>query len=211
MPDTPWLLLIVLLVAGLDAVLPFMPSESTVVAAGVLSAATGRPPLPALIAVAAVGAFLGDWAAYSAGRRGTDSVVARLKRGRRSRAVYFWVRTLLLHRNGALVVVFARYVPGGRSATAFAAGIVGFPVARFRRWTALGVLIWAVQAALLGFFGGAAFEEHPLVGLLVAYACAGLITGIALLVQRLFPAGRGGDADHNAIRNGSVSEPDALS
>ena len=41
----PWVLAVVFVVAGLDALLPFMPSESTVVTCGVAAAGTGRPHL----------------------------------------------------------------------------------------------------------------------------------------------------------------------
>lgn len=182
--DSPWVLIVVFLVAGLDAVLPFMPSESTVVAVGVVTAGTGRPHLAALILVAAAGAYAGDLLARHLGRRSTRAVLARLQRGRRGRAVHDGVHRLL-HRRGGLVIVFARYVPGGRSTTAFAAGVVDYPAWRFRWYTGLGVVLWAVEAALLGYLGGSIFAGHPLLGLLVAGAGALAVTGLALLGQRL--------------------------
>jgi membrane protein DedA with SNARE-associated domain len=181
---SPWLLVIVFAVAGLDAMLPFMPSESTVVALGVLSAGTGRPQLALLILAAATGAYAGDRLSYQIGRSSNRAVIARLQRGRRSKLVHDWVHRLLSHR-GRLVIVFARYVPGGRSTTAFAAGVVGYPLGRFRRYTAIAVLLWAIEAALLGYLGGAAFAAEPLVGLAVAWAAALAITGVAVLIQRL--------------------------
>jgi membrane-associated protein len=185
---SPWVLVAVFAVAGLDAVLPFMPSESTVVAIGVVSAGTGRPHLAALIGTAAAGAYLGDLLSYAIGRRSNRAVLARLQRGRRARAVHDWVHRLL-HSRGGLVIVFARYIPGGRSTTAFAAGLVSYPAARFRWYTALGVLLWAAEAALLGYLGGELFESRPLIGLLVAWTAATAVTGAALLIQRaLTPA-----------------------
>jgi membrane-associated protein len=47
------------------------------------------------------------------------------------------------------VIVFARYLPGGRSTTAFAAGIVGYPLVRFRWYTAAGVLLVTGLAAVV--------------------------------------------------------------
>jgi membrane-associated protein len=179
----PWILVVVLLVAGLDAVLPFMPSESTVVAVGVVAAATGRPHLAALIAAAAVGAYLGDRLSYRIGRRSTRALVARLQRGRRAAAVHDWVHRLL-HRRGGLLIVFARYLPGGRSTTAFAAGVVDYPVGRFRLYTAIGVVAWALEAALLGYLGGSLFAEAPLLGLAAGWTGALVLTGVAVLVQR---------------------------
>jgi membrane protein DedA with SNARE-associated domain len=184
---SPWVLVVVFAVAGLDAILPFMPSESTVVAVGVVTAGTGRPYLAALIAAAAAGAYAGDRLSYLIGRRSNRALAARLQRGRRSRAVHEWVHRLL-HNRGGLVIVFARYVPGGRSTTAFAAGLVGYPLARFRWYTACGVLIWATQAALLGYLGGAMFESNPLLGLAAAWAFAAGLTGVAVAIQRAFGA-----------------------
>jgi membrane-associated protein len=192
--DSPWVLIVVFLVAGLDAVLPFMPSESTVVAVGVVAAGTGRPHLAALILVAAAGAYAGDLLACHAGRRSTRAVLNRLQRGRRARAVHNWVHRLL-HSRGGLVIVFARYIPGGRSTTAFAAGIVGYPARRFRWYTGLGVLLWAIEAALLGYLGGSIFADHPLLGLLVAWTGALAVTGLAILVQRLADRPRRGSPE----------------
>jgi membrane-associated protein len=73
---SPWVLVAVFAVAGLDAVLPFMPGESTVVAIGVVSAGTGRPHLAALIGTAAAGAYLGDLLSYAIGRRSNRAVLA---------------------------------------------------------------------------------------------------------------------------------------
>jgi membrane protein DedA with SNARE-associated domain len=180
---SPWLLAVVVLVAGLDALLPFMPSESTVVAAAVLAAGSGQPNLVLLIAAASVGAFLGDVLSYGLGRRHHVTVAERLQRGRRSRAVHGWVHKVL-HTRGAMVIVFARFLPGGRSATAFAAGVVGYPGWRFRVFTAIGVTFWATQSALLGYLGGAVFKDRPILGLLLAGALAMPVTSIAILIQR---------------------------
>jgi len=144
----PWVLAVVFVVAGLDALLPFMPSETTVVACGVAAAGTGRPHLALLIAAASAGAYLGDQASFRIGRRSTGSVEARLSH-HRARRLHAWVRRLL-HSRGGLVIVFARYLPGGRSATALAAGVVGYPAVRFAWYTAIGVVAWAVEAALIG-------------------------------------------------------------
>ena len=180
----PWVLAVVFVVAGLDALLPFMPSETTVVACGVAAAGTGRPHLALLIAAASAGAYLGDQASFRIGRRSTGSVEARLSH-HRARRLHAWVRRLL-HSRGGLVIVFARYLPGGRSATALAAGVVGYPAVRFAWYTAIGVVAWAVEAALIGYLGGAVFTGRPILGLLLAGAVALAISGLALLIQHVF-------------------------
>ncbi|WP_250029593.1 DedA family protein [Paractinoplanes maris] len=180
---SPWILAVVFVVAGLDALVPFMPSESTVLACGVAAAGTGRPHLGLLVLVAAAGAWAGDVLSYRVGRRSTAAVTARLSH-RRAVAVHDWVRRLLRSRGG-LVIVFARYVPGGRSTTALAAGLVGYPPKRFAWYTAAAVVLWASQAALLGYLGGTLFEHHPLLGFLVAGSAALAITGLAVGIQRI--------------------------
>ncbi|MFI7544749.1 DedA family protein [Actinoplanes sp. NPDC049599] len=180
----PWVLVLVLIVAGLDAILPFMPSESTVVAAGVVAAATGRPNLGLLIAAAALGAYAGDLLSYRIGRRSNRAVAARTARGRRAQLVHDWVHRML-HGRGGLIIVSARYVPGGRSTTAFSAGVVGYPLTRFHCYTGLGVLIWAVQAALLGYLGGAVFADRPLLGLALGCVGALALSGLVVAVYRL--------------------------
>lgn len=179
---SPWILAVVFVVAGLDAIVPFMPSESTVVACGVAAAGTGRPVLVLLILVAAAGAYAGDQLSFRIGRRGRG-FSERLSH-RRARAVHAWVHRLLASRGG-LVIVFARYLPGGRSTTALAAGLVGYSAVRFHWYTAAGVLLWAVEAALLGYLGGAVFAGRPLAGLLLGWAGAAVITGLAIGVQSL--------------------------
>lgn len=177
-------MVLVFVVAGLDAVLPFMPSESTVIAVAVVTAQTGEPNLVLLIVAAAAGAFAGDQLSYQMGRSSNRAVAARIARGRRAHAVHDWVHRLLLRR-GRLLIVFARYVPGGRSATAFAAGVVRYREARFRWFTGMGVLLWAVQAALLGFLGGTLFTDRPLLGLAAGFTGGLVITGLAVAVSHV--------------------------
>lgn len=180
---SPWVLAVVLVVAGLDALLPFMPSESTVVACGVAAANTGRPHILLLIVAAAAGAYLGDQASFRIGRRSTGSIEARLSH-RRARALHAWVHRLL-HSRGGLVIVFARYLPGGRSTTALAAGVVGYPAVRFHWYTLVGVVAWAIEASLIGYLGGEVFAGHPILGFLLACAAALAVTGLAVLIQHL--------------------------
>jgi membrane-associated protein len=63
-----WAYGIIFLFACLDSLVPVVPSEASVITAGVV-AAGGDLNLPLIIAAAACGAFLGDNAAYVVGRR----------------------------------------------------------------------------------------------------------------------------------------------
>ena len=200
---SPWVLLLIFAVAGLDAVLPFVPSESTVVAVGVAAVGTGHPDPAVLILCAAAGAFAGDQLAYTLGRRGSSSLVTGwVERYGKAKAVHGWVHGLI-HRRGGLLLIFTRYVPGGRSTTMVAAGLVGYPGGRFRRWTAIGAVLWAVQAGALGYAGGTIFADRPLVGLGAAWLTATLMTAAAIGVQRIVDrrggAGLAGDGSADSL------------
>src|SRR4051794_30503398 len=65
---TPWAYAAILAIAALDAVFPLVPSETTVIAAGVLAAA-GELELPLVVAAGAAGALGGDSTSYAAGGR----------------------------------------------------------------------------------------------------------------------------------------------
>ncbi|MCZ1010343.1 hypothetical protein O1L68_30310 [Streptomyces lydicus] len=79
MLGSPWLWLVILLVSGLDALLPFMPSETTVVLVAVLIG-PDLPLLALLAGVAAAGALAGDCLGYAVGRYAGPRAVARLLR-----------------------------------------------------------------------------------------------------------------------------------
>lgn len=186
---SPWLYVIVFAVAALDALLPFMPSEGTVIAVGTLAASSGRPHLAAVIALAATGAFAGDNIAYLVGRHATARPLMRLLRRPRWRARYEWALRTMRERGG-LIIVVGRYIPGGRVTTMLAAGALRYPPGRFRLFDAFATAVWAVWAALIGYLGGAAFDHDPVKGLIAAFVLATAITVAAEGVRRLWIAHR---------------------
>jgi membrane protein DedA with SNARE-associated domain len=64
---SPWAYALILAVAAVDAFLPVVPSEATVVTAGVF-AAVGDLSLALVIAAGAAGALAGDTTSYAGGR-----------------------------------------------------------------------------------------------------------------------------------------------
>jgi membrane-associated protein len=167
---SPWTYAVILGVAALDALVPVVPSEATVISAGVLAGAGGLD-LGLVIAAAAAGAYIGDSSAYWLGRRLDSRVERRLFPGikgarRRARAE----RTLARH--GGPLIVGARFVPGGRTATTVTAGVLRMRWVRFAMFAAVAAIGWASYSALLGYLGGRAFEDNPLWGLLLGFGVA---------------------------------------
>jgi membrane protein DedA with SNARE-associated domain len=181
-----WAYLVVAGVVALDAVFPVLPSESAVIVAGVL-AADGHLHPALVVLAAASGALAGDGLSYAVGRRvnragrSVDDLGGRLGKALR------WAASALDER-GASVISVARFVPGGRTATTAVAGYVGFPVARFAVAAGVGAVLWSGYAAGIGFLGGAAFEDDPLLavagGIAVAVAVAVGVEAVRSLRHR---------------------------
>jgi membrane protein DedA with SNARE-associated domain len=172
---SPWLWVIVFAMAGLDALLPFMPSETTVLVVAVL---LGPDParLVLLGVLAAAGAWAGDCLGYAIGRGAGPHVIARLQRGPSGRRRYDWARTKV-ENHAALLIVAARYLPGGRVASALATGSLHYPLRRFMPLDAAGAALWAVYTVLIGFAGGASFADEPAKGLLLSFGLGLALVG----------------------------------
>ena len=166
--DSPWLWIVVFIVAGLDALLPFMPSETTVIIVGVLVVPdTGQ--LAMLIVIAALGAWSGDSLSYLIGRSFGPVVLPRLIRGERARAQFQWAHTQL-RRHATVLLLAGRYLPGVRAVTMLGAGVLRYPARRFLLTDAVGAGLWATYSSLIGYLGGTTFQDHPVYGMLLAFA-----------------------------------------
>lgn len=176
--SSPWVYLALFAIAVVDGFFPVVPSETAVITAGVF-AATGQPDLPAVIAVAAAGALVGDHVSYAIGRGGGGRLLARMPAGGRRRAALDRARRGI-GRRGGLILTVARYIPGGRTAVTLTMGAIGFPRLRFLAFDTLAAVSWGVYSALVGYLGGLAFEQDPLRGLLLGL---GLALTVTLVVE----------------------------
>jgi membrane-associated protein len=167
-------------IAALDVLFPVVPSETAVIAAGVL-AASGDLHLLLVIVVAALGAMLGDNTAYFIGHTAGQRLVLRFF-GSKGEERLRWAERNLEERGGYLIVV-GRFIPGGRTAITLGAGTVGYPWRRFIVFDVAAGIIWASYAALLGYFGGKTFEESPLKGLGLAFGIALAVTAAVEMVR----------------------------
>jgi len=151
------------------------------VMAGVF-AATGEPNLYAVIAVAAAGAFVGDHISYAFGRGAGGRLMDRAKPGTKRHKIVVWSRNALEERGG-LVLVVARYVPGGRTAVTLTMGAVRYPLRHFTFFAALAATSWATYCSLVGYIGGKAFEDNPLKGVALGIGLALTLTLIVEIVR----------------------------
>jgi membrane-associated protein len=173
---SPWVLLALFAVAAIDGFFPVVPSESLVVTAGVFAASTGEPSLPLVIAAAGLGAFTGDHISYLLGTRASGRVARR--------PLFGWARRTLDDRGGTILIV-CRYIPGARTAVTLTAGAVRFPLRSFSLFDGVAALSWGLYSGLVGFIGGAAFEEEPLKGVVLGLGLAISVAAMIELVRHL--------------------------
>ncbi|MGM7677560.1 DedA family protein [Microbacterium sp. A94] len=174
---SPWLYLVMFATAVLDGFFPPIPSETVLVAAAAVATSTGETNLPLLIGVAAIGAMIGDNLAYAIGRTIGTTRFAWMRRPRVAAAFERAQRTL--RRNGAGLILGARYIPVGRVAVNMSAGALSYPWRRFLPFSILGGITWAAYSAGIGLLAGHWLKEQPLLSAVFGVAFA-LLLGVII-------------------------------
>ena len=179
--SSPWFYAIIFVIAVLDSVLPIVPSETLVIIGGV-SAGLGNLWIPLVIVCAASGAFIGDNMSYLIGREASDWVMRRQTRTEKgSKRMATIVEQV--HERGGLLLITARFIPGGRTALTLSCGVTRQPRRWFVGWSAVAAIIWGHYAALLGFIGGKSFEENHTLAFIIAFVTAFSITALIEVVR----------------------------
>lgn len=181
---------VVFAAAGLDVLFPIIPSEAIVISAAVL-AAQGDLFIWLIIPAVALGAFVGDNICYLLGRLIGDPIADRFFRGEKGEARLLWAEEAL-RRRGAILIGVGRFVPGGRTATTFAAGTLEMPYRQFLAADAFAASIWAIYVCMLGYLGGETFKDDLWLPLLTSFGCA-MAVGTGFEVWRRVQARRGKD------------------
>jgi len=151
-----WGYFVILAVVAVDAVFPLLPSE-TVIIAGAVLASNGDMSLTLIILATAAGAMVGDNVCFFLGDKVGEPLARRLFTSPKSRQVYAWGSRMICDHTW--IVSVARFVPCGRTATTFGAGALVVSWRSFIRWDAIGAVVWATYATMVGYLGGEAFQN----------------------------------------------------
>lgn len=155
------LFLIIFCETGL-VVLPFLPGDSLLFAAGSIAAANAAPlNIQLLFLILVIASILGNKMNYLIGRylgpkvfRATHSVLLNKKHLQKTHAFY--------ERHGGKTIIFARFIPILRSFAPFVAGVGYMGLKEFSLYNIISAIIWI--GSLLGagyFFGSLPFvKEH---------------------------------------------------
>ena len=139
-------------------VMPFLPGDSLLFAAGALSALPGSVlNIGWMIALLAVAAILGDtvnyWIGHTLGERAYDSKWVKKE--------YLDKTHEFFEKHGGKTIFLARFVPIIRTFAPFVAGVGQMSYKYFFSYNVFGGLIWVPLFSLAGyFFGGLEFVEH---------------------------------------------------
>lgn len=145
-----WMPLAVFLLSLIDGFFPVVPSESVLIALASIAGVRNGISLTIIFLMGWFGAFIGDQIAYWLGR----TIGVRRFRWMRTRSVVRVigsVQTTLKH-SGALVVITARHIPGGRVAVNFIAGATRMKVVKFMSLDFISAAIWAAYSIAIGYF-----------------------------------------------------------
>ena len=179
---SPITYLITFIASGGDVLFPPIPSESIVITAGVV-ATRGDLAWYLLVLCAAAGSFVGDNTAYWLGRKVGEPVADRLFRGEEGQSRLHWAERAV-RSHGILLVVVGRFIPGGRTAATFAAGLLEMPYRRFLLADLVAVSIWGTYAVMLGYLGGSTFQDSTWKPLAVALGIGTLVILAVELYRR---------------------------
>lgn len=163
----------------------FLEGESVLALAGV-AASYGYLTFEYVVAVAVLGAFLGDQLCFWIGRRYGQRIMARYpklaaKAPRVERLVRRW---------DAPAVILLRFLYGLRIAGPIVIGSFGISPWRLAFFNFVGALLWAPLIAGFGYFAGQALEawigrlKDAQIALLMVAVLAGVIAWLVLRSRR---------------------------
>lgn len=164
----------------------FLPGDSLLFTAGLLSATTGLlPPLWVIIPAIVVAAIVGDQVGYVIGARAGPKIFQRPD-SRFFRQEFVDKAYSYFERYGGRTIVLARFVPIVRTFTPVVAGVSQMPYRTFVAYNVVGGTLWGVSVTTIGYFLGqidfvAAHIELILIGIV---ALSVLPIGFELLRAR---------------------------
>ena len=151
-----WILFVIVFVETGIVVMPFLPGDSLLFAAGAL-AVQAELSVPLIMAMLFVAAVLGDTVNYHIGKfLGPPAFSGKyrfLKQAHLEKTQKFFAK------HGGKAIIYARFVPIVRTFAPFVAGVGTMNYARFLAFNVIGAFVWVV--GLVG--AGALLGEIPII------------------------------------------------
>ena len=171
----------------------FLPGDSLLFTAGLLSAGGKLAPLPVLLVGCFLAAFLGDQVGYMFGKKVGPSIFNRPD-SKLFKVEHIEKAQAYFDKHGSKTIILARFVPVVRTFAPMVAGIAGMNYRRFVLFNIVGGILWIVSMTLVGyFFGQIPFVQKHLekiiLGALLAHVLIIPVVATAMKKIRLRKAG----------------------
>jgi membrane-associated protein len=146
------LFLIVFVETGL-VVMPLLPGDSLLFAAGALAASTGKLELIILIPLLITAALLGDNVNYFIGKFFSKQIKSRER-------ILFFKREYLeqteayYEKYGGQTIIMARFVPIVRTIAPFVAGAGSMQYSKYITFCIAGAVLWVAGISTIGYWFG---------------------------------------------------------
>jgi membrane-associated protein len=179
----PWAVLLVMFAETGLLIGFFLPGDSLLFTAGLLTTTGIGLSLPVTIIFAVLGALAGAQVGYLIGRRFGPALLNRPRLAVASDRA----RTHLESYGVGRAVVLARFIPGVRTVMNPLAGALRVDAGTFTRWQMAGGLVWTVGLVLAGHLLGAqipGIDKYllPIIGVIVLVSVVPV--GLEILRQR---------------------------
>ena len=160
-----WIYLILFLIIFVETglvVMPFLPGDSLLFAAGTFCAgvigATGETAslnLWLILALLTIAAILGDTLNYYLGKNvGLRMLSLKLGDKQLVNPKYIDQTQAFYSKNGPKTIIIARFVPIVRTFAPFVAGIGSMNYSTFIKYNVIGAVVWVWSLTLMGYFFG---------------------------------------------------------
>ena len=147
------LFLIIFIETGL-VVMPFLPGDSLLFAAGSFCA-LGSMDLMTVLGLLTCAAVLGDASNYFLGKKVGLRMLQWKFRGKQFvKQKYIDQTHEFYEKHGSKTIIIARFVPIVRTFAPFVAGIGEMSYKKFFRFNLIGGVVWVLGLTLLGYFFG---------------------------------------------------------
>lgn len=163
-------------------IMPLLPGDSMLFAAGAL-AAIGSMNIFTLLVVVYIAAVLGDTANYYIGKKIGKKILAK-ENVRFINKDYLIKAQTFYEEHGSMTIVIARFIPIIRTFAPFVAGIGEMNYSKFIPYNLIGGGLW-VSLFLGGgfFFGNLSFIKNHFSYMLIAIIIISLLPGVIVFIK----------------------------
>lgn len=163
----------------LGSLVPVVPTGAVVGAAAAFAVTSDSAGLPLVVALATLGALIGDLVTFAVARFGGPVAVRWICRGQHGDRIAEVREQFRMH--GWQIIVAGRLLPAGRIPVLVAAGALAYPWRRLVPAATLAALLWALAYAALGVASGGIFDS-PLLATLLATLLVLVVSAVLNLV-----------------------------